>query len=218
MACMSSPRTMAPAGEVYSVDVVHYTSGIFEQYRVALTRHGVPEEVQAGVFEALVDPVFTETTSSTLTEAEKAFALSAGIPESAFSPEAAAANKLYEAQSAAADVSKLQASVLTTREVANRLGIPPDNVRQQLQRGSLYAVALVSGRKALPQWQFTDAGPLPGLREVLAALPRDFHPLDVESVMTEPDESLGDRSPREWLATGGAVEPVLRLLSGLSYT
>lgn len=178
-----------------------------------------------GVSDAAVDDVLAalrdtaqETAEATLTSAEMEFALSAGMTPEDFSPEVSEANTLYELRSASADAERMRKSVLSTEQVAAHLKVRADNIRQQAQRGSLYAVGQVGGQKAFPRWQFTDGGTLPGLRAVLAVIPASFHPLDVEAVMTEPDDSLGDRSPVDWLATGGDVAPVVRLMSDLSLT
>jgi DNA-binding CsgD family transcriptional regulator len=192
------------------------TDSSIGQFVLSLRRHGVPEDVVPGVVEALVDSTSAAQTPS-VTEAEREFALSAGIPESAFSAEAAASNRLYLLQSAARDAERLSASLIPTAEVAELLGTSPDNVRQQAMRGKLYAAGVVAGQKAFPRWQFVDGKALPGLRQVIAAMPTEYAPLDVEAVMTDPDERLNDRSPLQWLAGGGAVEPVLELVEELSY-
>jgi|SRR5690625_2621919 len=91
-------------------------------------------------------------------------------------------------------------------------------------RGDLYVAGRSRGRgrgrgreHSFPAWQFTDAGPLPELRAVLAAMPEDYHPLDVASVMTSPHESLGDRSPADWLAGGGDPSLVVALVDELGW-
>lgn len=181
-----------------------------------LRKHHVPEEVIPNVIDALSEPTVPSTT---LTAAEQAFAVSAGISEDAFTAETAAANRRYQVTSAAADDAAFRRSVLTTEQVALLLDVKADNVRQQSGRRSLYTVGYLDGQKLFPRWQFTATRRVvPGLRDVLAAFPRYYHPLDVEKVMTEPDESLGDRTPKQWLESGGAAAAVVELVSGLSYT
>jgi hypothetical protein len=58
---------------------------------------------------------------------------------------------------------------------------------------------------------------LPGLREILLALPTGYHPLDIRAVMTAPAEKLGGHSPREWLRGGGSVQEVVAFAEGLNY-
>jgi len=71
-----------------------------------------------------------------------------------------------------------------------------------------------------PLWQFVPGTGktelLPHLTEIRAAIRPDVHPAEVAALMTTPQESLTIRgewvTPREWLRTGGAVEPVIELL------
>jgi hypothetical protein len=95
---------------------------------------------------------------------------------------------------------------LTVTAAAARLGIDASRVRHRISARELYAVT-VHGRKRLPAWQFTARGPVPGLKQVLPALPHDLHPLEVEEFFTSPQPGLILRdeevSPTEWLAGGG---------------
>lgn len=181
-----------------------------------LRAHDIPEDVIPDVLDALAEPV---DPTSTVTEAERAFALSAGVPEEAFTADADAANRQYELESAASDEADFRRSVLTTEQVAELLGVKTDNVRQQSQRHALYSAGYLNGQKVFPRWQFTaDRRSVPGLRDVIPAFPVHYHPLDVQAVMTAPDEALGGRSPKQWLESGGNVDAVVELVSGLSYT
>jgi excisionase family DNA binding protein len=108
---------------------------------------------------------------------------------------------------------------LTGEQAAGLLGIDASTVRGRISRGELYAIRV--GRKnRLPRWQFTAHGALPHLGAVLAALPRDAHPLEVEAFFDLPcaDLRVGERdtSPRGWLAGGGEPTPVLGLAAGLA--
>ena len=120
----------------------------------------------------------------------------------------------------AARATTMAATSVTTAELAARLGVHPSRVRHQLSEGHLYAVR--AGRQnRYPAWQLVDgARPLPGLRAVLAALPDDLHPLEVEGFATTaaPELEIDGRpcSPVEWLAGGGAVEAVVALAAGLA--
>ncbi len=108
---------------------------------------------------------------------------------------------------------------LTGEQAAELLGIDPSTIRGRVSRGELYAIRV--GRKnRLPRWQFTAHGTLPHLGAVLAALPGDAHPLEVEAFfdLPSPDLRVGeqDTSPRGWLAGGGEPAPVLELAAGLA--
>ncbi|MGC4154469.1 MAG: hypothetical protein QM628_15525 [Propionicimonas sp.] len=56
-----------------------------------------------------------------------------------------------------------------------------------------------------------------GLGQVLAAIPEDYHPLDVAAFMTTRNEHLGGRSPVEWLAAGLPPGAVAALADELGY-
>ena len=182
-----------------------------------LADHGVPAEYLGAVMDALVEMVPHPRTVAP-TEAEFAFVRAAGIdPDEVFSPEAERSNRLYEAVSEVIIERELRDSVIPTSEVARLMGKDPAHVRRMLADGRLMTAGQVDGQSAFPRWQFADGEPLPGLKQVLAAFPGDYHPLDIEKVMTTPVEELGGRSPRDWLATGGAAGPVIAVVTDLSY-
>jgi len=137
-----------------------------------------------------------------------------GIPSSG-RPEAAA-NALT---ATAGGFIALVETSLTGEQAARLLGIDATTVRGRISRGELYAIRV--GRKnRLPNWQFTAHGALPHLGAVIAALPDDAHPLEVEAFfdLPSPDLQVGeqDNSPRRWLAAGGEPTPVLALAAGLA--
>jgi hypothetical protein len=152
-----------------------------------------------------------------LTEAEVAFAIAGGIPKSAFNDEewtdratSAAASRVLNAEFAQTH--------LSAGAVAELLYIDVADVHGLFRRGEL-AVAERQGLVAYPEWQFTsDGSVLPGLRQVLFALPPGYHPLDIRAVMTTPAEELGGHSPREWLRGGGDVQEVVAFAKGLNYS
>jgi hypothetical protein len=120
---------------------------------------------------------------------------------------------------AAAAVGALLAAALTVTSAAERLGVDASRVRHRLIEGSLYGIRLRSGWR-LPAFQFTGAGGLvPGVGEVLAALPRDLHPAAVHLWMTtpSPDLEIDDSpvSPLAWLTGGGDPRPVATLAAQL---
>jgi hypothetical protein len=152
-----------------------------------------------------------------LTEAEVAFAVAGGIPSTAFNDEewtdratSAAASRVLNAD---IDQTHLSAGV-----VAELLLIEVADVHELFRRGEL-AAAERQGLVVYPEWQFTsDGSVLPGLRQVLLALPTSYHPLDIRTVMTAPAEELGGHSPREWLRGGGNVQDVVAYAEGLNYS
>jgi hypothetical protein len=113
-----------------------------------------------------------------------------------------------------ADYMGLLETSYTTSEAAKHLKVDVSRIRQRLRERSLYGVDY-DGEKRLPRFQFERQRVLPGLREVLGALPEDLNPLDVTEWFLAPNPDLEMRwralSPRQWLLCGGAVESVVML-------
>ncbi|MDE0061316.1 MAG: helix-turn-helix domain-containing protein [Gammaproteobacteria bacterium] len=107
---------------------------------------------------------------------------------------------------------------LTTGEVARRLGMPENQVRQMIARGTLYSF-LLNNRRLIPIFQFERSGPLvANITKVNAALSPDLHPVEVQEWYTQADPDLfagGETeavmSPLAWLRSGGAVKKVVAL-------
>lgn len=107
---------------------------------------------------------------------------------------------------------------LTVAAVAERLGRSVNRIRGAIADGSLYGVKV--GRSWLiPQWQLGQAGPIPHLRKVIAAIPAGTSAVTLERVMTQPSDELyvdgRPVSPRAWLLAGnepGAVVDLVGLL------
>ena len=111
-------------------------------------------------------------------------------------------------------------SALTTAEAARQLGKDPSRIRQRVREGSL--LALVSGGEMrLPALQFHQNAEIPGLGQVLRALPKGIDTLEVLSWLTTPTPDLPDAqrepsSPREYLLRSGDVAPVITIAEGLA--
>lgn len=73
----------------------------------------------------------------------------------------------------------------------------------------------LDGRVRYPLWQFHDGKPLPGLAQLVPALPDGWRPRKVLAVMTAPSESLDGLSPVQWLAETGQPEQVVELIEDL---
>jgi len=99
----------------------------------------------------------------------------------------------------------------TTNEAAEILHTAPANVRRMVMRRELLTAGKRGATHLIPQWQLVNGRPLPHLAEVLKILPTTMHPLDIETLMTSAVEELGERTPAEWLVSGGAAERVLWL-------
>jgi hypothetical protein len=119
---------------------------------------------------------------------------------------------------AVAEQAVLHDSALTVSEAARTIGVDNSRVRHRLLAGRLVGWKDRGGWR-LPRWQFTDHGVLPGVEQVIAALPEDQPALVIAAFMTTPQEDLMARSraitPHEWLASGGDPQRVARLASML---
>jgi len=111
------------------------------------------------------------------------------------------------------------AQTLDTAAVGALLGVHRTRVQHLRDDGDLFAYR--DGRfNRYPLWQFTDhPRPLPGLRQVLAAL-GPAHRSVVTGFMTtvhpELDTGAGPVSACEWLAGGLDPAPVVELTSGVA--
>jgi len=104
---------------------------------------------------------------------------------------------------------------LTTAQVAELLGVSASRVRHLIVEGRLYALPS-AGRgspRLLPGWQFRDGRRMPGLARVLRALPPGLSPLTVADFFARAviEEASSGTTARDWLFSGGSVEPVVEL-------
>jgi hypothetical protein len=110
---------------------------------------------------------------------------------------------------------------LSAAEAAKLLHVDVSRVRQRLREHSLFGIEH-EGSWRLPRFQFERRLVIPGLAQVLKALPPDLFPLDVVDWFALPDSDLqldGDTaplSPREWLLSGRPVEAVVTLARDLT--
>jgi hypothetical protein len=156
-----------------------------------------------------------------LTDDEKAFLISDGdfTAEDLTSENLARAAAIGE-RAAEASLAEVWKGSLSLSQVAEFLGEAPDGVLRSLDAGDLYAVP--SAERAddprFPRWQFRDGRTVPHLREVLATLPEDDHPLSVESFMTRSNpEYLDEIPPISWLFEGRDFQAVLRYADDQSW-
>ncbi len=156
--------------------------------------------------------------TDTMTESERTFLHgSGGVAPDALDPRRLAAARrriAIEAEKADRDATR---DGYTTGEVARLLDTAAANIRRSAIRGDLYSSGLRRGReRVFPAWQFPGGRPIPHLRDVLAALPGDLHPLDVATFMTTPRAALQGRAVADWLADGGGADPAIRLADDLA--
>jgi hypothetical protein len=109
---------------------------------------------------------------------------------------------------------QLMTGALPAVDAAKRLKVTPGRIRQRIAGRTLLAIQTPTGWR-LPRFQFTATGVLPGLGDVLGALPDDVHPLVVARFLTSPHPDLlldGEpASPAQWLDSGGDTAQVVML-------
>lgn len=114
------------------------------------------------------------------------------------------------------DYMALLETSFTTAQAAKHLKVDISRVRQRLRERSLYGMEYERELR-LPRFQFERGRALPGLAQVLAALPAALNPLDVAEWFLSPHPDLevpdGEEgvSPREWLLAGRPVDAVTAL-------
>jgi hypothetical protein len=149
--------------------------------------------------------------AGSLSAGEVAALESAGLATAPFGP---GADPLVQS---VADYMALLETSYTTSETAKHLKVDVSRVRQRLREGTLFGVEY-DGERRLPRFQFERRQVLPGLREVIKALPDGLNPLDVAQwfLAPNPDLEVGEEnlSPREWLLRGKPVERVVGLARG----
>ena len=118
-----------------------------------------------------------------------------------------------------ADYMALIETSFTTAQAAAYLRLDVSRIRQRLRERSLLGLDY-DGERRLPRFQFERKQVLPGLREVIGALPQNLHPLDVAEWFLLPNPDLEDAgqsvplSPRDWLLRGNPVASVVVLAQG----
>jgi hypothetical protein len=127
--------------------------------------------------------------------------------------------KLDPLMHSVADYMALLETSLTTADAARYLKVDVSRVRQRLRERSLYGIEY-DGERRLPRFQFERKQVLPGLREVISALPEGLNPLDVAEWFLSPNPDLelekqdAPSSPRDWLLKGENVAAVVKLAEG----
>lgn len=157
-----------------------------------------------------------------LTDSERQFLIEhGGMTAAELTPEAIGETSAFVDAAIAAAATEARANTLTFSEVAQLLGQPGEAILQAVVAGDLYSVpgALPSDEPLIPSWQVRGRRVIPHLREVLAALPADFHPLSVEDFMTTGDENYLDGwPPVKWLLTGHDPAAVVEYADHQSWT
>ncbi len=195
---MRSPAARA-AAEARSPEV---PAGLYEQARRRLLQN-----------EPLLDQSSGDSSAGNLAAQEAAALEAVGLSSAPFGENLATDPLMHSI----ADYMALLETSYTTSDVAKYLKVDVSRIRQRLRERSLFGIDY-DGERRLPRFQFERRQVLPGLREVIAALPEGLNPLDVAQWFLAPNADLeeGDQavSPRDWLVRGKPVESVVALALG----
>ena len=103
----------------------------------------------------------------------------------------------------------------TVAEAAARLGVSGSRVRQMLAERALCGVRDGARGWRIPSWQFVGARTVPGIAEAIKALDPRLPPLSVQGFFSTTQPELADRTPLEWLNSGGDPAAVVALAADL---
>ncbi|HET7303572.1 MAG TPA: hypothetical protein VFJ12_03345 [Segeticoccus sp.] len=183
-----------------------------------LKRYGIDDLTEADIAEDL-DRDFQRLPgpdATPLTEAEIAYLRAHGgeAAEEALTAWDARTERGRRAGAIARDSNAVTAESLSLDQTADLLGVDRSRISHRLSAQALYAITIGS-RRRVPAWQFRAGAELPGLSAIVPSIPVRAHPLDVQALMTTPQDELGGRTPVEHLLSGGAPPQVVELLADL---
>ncbi len=162
-----------------------------------------------------VDTQLAMTVESSLSSGEIDALKAVGYTESTLVP---GTGELDPLTATTTDYLALLSTSLTVADTAARLHVDRSRIRQRLRARSLFGIEH-NGEWRLPLFQFERDQPLPGLGDVLLALPADLTALDVAEWFIVPSLDLEQRdhllSPRTWLLRGLPVARVCEIACGL---
>ena len=137
-----------------------------------------------------------------------------GVKESLvnWSPEDAAQDQVRLAIESLAQI--VEGSV-TIAQAATRLGVSKSRISHRLTGKTLWAVRIGSTRY-IPAWQFATIGTLlPGLTDVVRAIPDGASPVSVGHLMNQQQEELSFATPIDHLMHHRDPAPICDLLADL---
>jgi hypothetical protein len=127
----------------------------------------------------------------------------------------AGSERQVRARIALQQLSDAVAGSVSIKEAAAMLGIDRSRVSRRLSRNALWAFDL-NGNRRIPRWQFVDNELLPGLSEIVPAIPRSANPTAIDAFMHNPQPDFGNQTPIEHLAAGGDPTVVAAFLEDLA--
>jgi len=113
-------------------------------------------------------------------------------------------------------------STATEREFIAAAGMNPNpacDERRRVEDWLVWSAIKTDHERARldPLIEMTAVDIIPGLREVLEAVPADYSDLGTFTVLRSPMEELGGLTPTQWLLLGGDTDTVRSLIQDLTY-
>lgn len=152
-----------------------------------------------------------------LSSAEEAFLRAAGakgvgdIANDAVARNVARVSEEYDA---------LLRAAMSGRQIAELLGVTPGRISQRAAQCSLYTMSGRGGAVVYPAFQVCGDRLLPGLEQVIVAIPLGANPVAVARFFRVPHPDLatsnGVLSPREWLLAGNDPHIIADLASDIA--
>lgn len=115
----------------------------------------------------------------------------------------------------AGSVQHVLAQTLSAVEVAELTGKSRSQITRDLNTKKLYGLR-VGRHWRIPRWQLTNGAVLPGLAEVVPAIPEHLHPSVIEGFMSTRQDELDARTPIDYLLTGGNPALVAEMVANLA--
>jgi hypothetical protein len=119
------------------------------------------------------------------------------------------------ARSAVQELGDTLSGSMSIKEASAILDVDRSRVSRRITGNALWAFD-IHGNRRIPRWQFLDHQLLPGLEQIVPAIPRDATPAAVEAFMKTPQPDFSDRTPIEHLAAGGDPTLIADFISDLT--
>lgn len=112
-------------------------------------------------------------------------------------------------------VEALISGSVSIAEAASLLQIDRSGISRRIGNGDLYTVT-VNGNKRIPRWQITaDNALLPGLADIVAAIPYDVPAMTIAAYMQTQQDDLDGATPTQYLTAGGSTRVVAEMVTSL---
>ena len=172
---------------------------VLARYDIGMTSAEVVAELDA----AFASMNRVDTTP--LSESEMQFLVDHGGPgvAEALASYDPVAERDRQARRAVDELATTMRSTVSIAEAALLLGVDRSRISHRIAQGTLWAFR-VGRSPRIPRWQFcADGKLLPGLPQIIAAIPAGLAPQSVAAFMSTPQEELYGLTPVDYLCDDG---------------